>query len=288
MLKLYARLTRALMRVLGARRRKIEDGPVSLVYYTLGPAKGEPWVLLHGLGAVAATWLPVARALCRDCRLIIPELSALGGTRAPRAGLGVLQGAWTIARLIEKELGGRPATVAGISLGGWTAVRLALRRPDLVSRLVLINSGGYREQDWDEIRGLVTVHDLPGIDRLYEALFVRIPWILRMSRKGFLQTYTSPSVTETLEDLDEVDTFRDEDLARLRVPTAVIWAERDGIFRLEKARAMAASLPQVHLEVIPGCGHAVHIECPGKLVEAIQRFRRATSAKSIPLRAETA
>jgi 3-oxoadipate enol-lactonase len=288
MLKLYALLSSALLRVLGARRRRIEDGPVSLVYYTLGSAKGEPWVLLHGLGAVAATWLPVARALCRDCRLIIPELSALGGTRAPRAGLGVLQGAWTIARLIEKELGGRPVTVAGISLGGWTAVRLALRRPDLVSRLVLINSGGYREQDWDEIRSLVTVHDLPGIDRLYQALFVRIPWILRLSRQGFLQTYTSCSVTETLEDLDEVDTFCDEDLARLRVPTAVIWAERDGVFRLEAARAMAAALPQVHLEVIPGCGHAVHIECPGKLVEAIQRFRRATSARSVLLRPETA
>jgi 3-oxoadipate enol-lactonase len=288
MLKLYARLSRALLRLLGARRHRIEDGPVSLVYYTLGPAKGEPWVLLHGLGAVAATWLPIARALCRDCRLIIPELSALGGTRAPRAGLGVLQGAWTIARLIEKELGGRPATVAGISLGGWTAVRLALRRPDLVSRLVLINSGGYREQDWAEIRSLVTVHDLPGIDRLYQALFVRIPWILRVSRQGFLQTYTSPSVTETLEDLDEVDTFRDEDLARLRVPAAVIWAERDGVFHLEAARAMAAALPQVHLEVIPGCGHAMHIECPGKLVEAIQRFRRATSARALPLLAETA
>jgi pimeloyl-ACP methyl ester carboxylesterase len=245
-------------------------------------------VLLHGLGAVAATWLPVARALCRDCRLIIPELSALGGTRAPRAGLGVLQGAWVIARLIEKELGGRPATVAGISLGGWTAVRLALRRPDLVSRLVLINSGGYREQDWNEIRSLVTVHDLPGIDRLYQALFVRIPWILRVSRKEFLDIYTSPSVTETLEDLDEVDTFCDEDLARLRVPAAVIWAERDGIFRLEGARALAAALPQVHLELIPGCGHAVHIECPEKLVEAIQRFRLATSARSLPLRAETA
>jgi pimeloyl-ACP methyl ester carboxylesterase len=140
----------------------------------------------------------------------------------------------------------------------------------------------------DEIRSLVTVHDLPGIDRLYQALFVRIPWILRVSRQGFLQTYTSPSVTETLEDLDEVDTFCDEELARLRVPTAVIWAERDGVFHLEGARAMAAALPQVHLEVIPGCGHAVHIECPGKLVEAIQRFRRATSARSVLLRAETA
>lgn len=288
MLKLYALATSALLRLLGARRHRLEDGEVSLVYYSLGPARGEPWILVHGLGAVAATWMPVMRALCGECRVLVPEMSALGGTRAPRAGLGVLRGARMVARLIEKELGGRPATLAGISLGGWTAVRLALRRPDLVSRLVLINSGGYREQDWDQIKSLVTVQDLDGIDRLYKALFVRVPWFLRMSRDAFLRTFTSPSVTETLADLEEVDTFHDVDLARLRVPTAVIWGEHDGLFTVEVARAMAAALPHVHLEVLPGCGHAVHIECPGKLVEAIQRFRRATSVLPIPVRAETA
>lgn len=288
MLKLYALAMGIFLRFLGVRRHVLEDGPVALVYYSLGPAKGEPWVLLHGLGAVAATWAPVMRSLCNGCRVIVPELSALGGTRAPRAGLGVMRGAWTVARLIEKELGGRPVTLAGISLGGWTAARLALRRPDLVSRLVLIDAGGYREQDWEKIQKLVRVQDLEGIDRLYGALFGRIPWYMRLSRKGFLRTYTSPSVTETLDDLEESDTFCDEDLARLRVPTALIWGERDGLFSVEGARAMAAALPHVHLEVIPGCGHAVHLECPDRLVEAIQRFRRDTSAQPVPLRAETA
>lgn len=288
MLKLYALATSALLRMLGARRHRIEDGPVSLVYYSLGPARGEPWVLVHGLGAVAATWMPVMRALCGECRLLVPEMSALGGTQSPRAGLGVLRGARMVAKLIEKELGGRPVTVAGISLGGWTAVRLALRRPDLVSRLVLINSGGYREQDWEQIKALVTVQDLEGIDRLYKALFVRVPWFLRMSRDAFLRTFTSPSVTETLADLEEIDTFHDVDLARLRVPTAVIWGEHDGLFTVEVARAMAAALPHVHLEVLPDCGHAVHIECPARLVEAIQRFRRATAVLPVPVRAKTA
>jgi pimeloyl-ACP methyl ester carboxylesterase len=298
LLRLFGLATRLSLRLLGARRQRLEDpggSPVSLAYYSVGPADGEPWVLLHGLGSVAATWLPVMRALCRDCRILVPELSALGGTRAPRAGLGVLQGAWMVARLIEKELGGRPASVAGISLGGWTAMRLALRRPDLVSRLVLIDAGGYRDQDWDRIEHLVRVNDLEGVDRLYKALFSRVPWFFRVSRQGFLETYTSPSVTETLEDLEETDTVQDEDLARLRMPTALIWGEKDGLFTVETARAMAAALPHVHLEVIPGCGHAVHFECPDLLVAAIERFRRATAPaasgtapRTVPVRAETA
>ncbi|HEX3127808.1 MAG TPA: alpha/beta hydrolase [Thermoanaerobaculia bacterium] len=284
LLRLYAQATRLSLRLMGAKRKVLEEGPtspISLVYYTVGPDDGEPWVLLHGLGAVAATWLPVMRALSRGCRVLVPELSSLGGTRSPRAGLGVLQGAWMVARLIEKELRGRPANVTGISLGGWTAVRLALRRPDLISRLVLIDAGGYRDQDWDRIEYLVKVNDLEGIDRLYKALFARVPWFIDLSRQGFLDTYTSPSVTETLEDLEEHDTYRDEDLARLRMPTALIWGEKDGLFKVEVARAMAAVLPQVHLEVIPDCGHAVHIECPRKLVEAIERFRASTAANGL-------
>jgi pimeloyl-ACP methyl ester carboxylesterase len=280
LLRLYAQATRLSLRLLGAERRCLDDGPISLVYYSVGPADGEPWVLLHGLGAVAANWLPVMRALRRNCRVLVPELSSLGGTRAPRAGLGVLQGAWMVARLIEKELGGRAANVAGISLGGWTAARLALRRPDLVSRLALIDAGGYRDQDWNEIETLVRVNDLEGIDRLYKALFARVPWFLDLSRQGFLDTYTSPSVTDILDDMEETDTYQDEDLARLRMPTALIWGEKDGLFKVEVARAMAAALPHGHLEVIPGCGHAVHIECPRKLVEAIERFRRATPLRT--------
>jgi len=281
MLRLYSLALGLFLSLIGARRHRLDEGPVSLVYYSLGPAGGEPWVLLHGLGAVAATWLPVMRALRRGCRVLVPELSALGGTRAPRAGLGVMRGAWAVARLIEKELGGRPATVAGISLGGWTAVRLALRRPDLVSRLLLIDAGGYRNQDWAKIQGLIRVHDLAGVDRLYGALFGRVPWVMRVSRDGFLRTYTSPSVTEILEDLDEGDAFGDEELARLRMPTGLIWGEKDGLFTVEIARAMAAVLPQVHLEVIPDCGHAVHVECSGRLVAAIERFRSATSALQV-------
>ncbi len=293
LLRLYALAARLGLRLVGARRCLLEERleetdaegnvslvPISLVYYRLGPMGGEPWVLLHGLGAVAATWLPVVRLLRRGCRLLIPELSATGGTRAPRAGLGVRQGARMAARLIETELGGRPAmpampaTVAGISLGGWVAARLALSRPELVSRLVLIDAGGYREQDWDTVRRLVRVKDLAGIDLLYKALFTRVPWILRLSRQGFLRNYSSPSVTETLDDLQEMDTFTDEDLGRLSMPTALIWGEHDGLFQAGVARTMAAALPNPHLEVIPGCGHAVHFECPDRLVQALERFRR--------------
>jgi abhydrolase domain-containing protein 6 len=280
--RLFLLATALYLRLLGARRKRLVKGPLSLAYYTVGPEDGEPWVLLHGLGSVAAGWSPVLRGLRRSCRILVPELSALGGTRCPGGGLGIQQGVEILTELIESELGPRPVTLAGLSLGGWMAARLALAHPARVARLALIDSGGYRDQDWETIQSLVTIDDLAGVDRLYGALFVRVPWLMRISRTSFLKAYTSRSVRSVLQGLTAADTFTDADLARLRMPVALIWGERDGLFTVETARAMAAALPQARLDVLPGCGHALHLECPRALVQALQRFRRATAATARP------
>lgn len=275
--KLFNRVTVLYLRLLGARRRTLDAGPVSLAYYVAGPADGEPWVLLHGLGSVAASWAPVMRRLRRSCRMVVPELSALGGTRCPGDGLGIGPAVEVLRALIDRELGGRPVTLLGLSLGGWMAARMALDHPARVSRLVLVDAGGYHDQDWPNVQSLVTVQDLAGVDRLYKALFVRVPWLMSLSRATFLRAYTSRAVRNVLANLSETDTFRDADLARLRMPTALIWGEHDGLFTAAVGRAMAAAIPQGRLEILPGCGHAVHLECPRALVAALQRFRRATA-----------
>lgn len=275
---LFKLATKIWLLLVGGRRRCLRTGSVSLVYYQLGPQDGEPWLLLHGLGSVAATWKPLLRSLRGSCRLIVPELSRLGGSCIPGGGLGIRNGVEVISCLLEKEFGQQPVTVAGTSLGGWLAVRLALSRPDLVSRLLLIDAGGYRHQDWEAIEALVRVSDLGDVRRLYRSLFVHVPWIMRLSHRGFFAAYTSPAVTGVLDGLIQEDTFDDSDLRQLTMPTALIWGEKDGLFRLESAHAMLASLPNASLEVLPNCGHAVHLECPYRLATAVERFRRNTSS----------
>jgi pimeloyl-ACP methyl ester carboxylesterase len=293
LLRLAALASYGSLALMGARRVRRQIGAVSLVSFRLGPADGEPWLLLHGMGSIAGSWAPVIGPMRRGNRLLIPELSGLGGTRAPGGGIAIAHSSEVLAGLLEAELGrspARPATVVGLSLGGWMAVRLALARPDLVSRLALIDAGGYRHQDWDRIQKLVDLADLEGVDRLYRALFVRTPWVFRHSRPSFLKAYTSRGVRSILRDTTEADTFDDGALARLALPVLLLWGEKDGLFQVEAARAMAAALPQARLEVIPGCGHALHLECPRQLAEALLRFHRAAPATPSPrsARPETA
>jgi pimeloyl-ACP methyl ester carboxylesterase len=270
----FTLLTMAYLWLTGARRKRLQAGPLSLVYYQVGRADGEPWVLLHGLGSVAASWGPVMRRMRRECRMIVPELSELGGSQVPGGALEIAAGVEAVERLLAAEFGGRPVTVAGISLGGWLATRFALAHPERVARLVLVDAGGYRDQDWDEIERLVRVRDLAGVETLYGALFARVPWIMRISRGGFLKAYTSRAVTGVLDGLTEADTFDDADLGRLTMPVELIWGEKDGLFHVEAARKMAAALPDARLEVLPGSAHAIHIEHPRRLAAALLRTRR--------------
>jgi pimeloyl-ACP methyl ester carboxylesterase len=282
--RLASLVTAVFLGLLGARRRVLEAGPVSLVYYVMGPEDGEPWVMLHGLGSIAATWGPVMRRLRRSCRMVVPELSALGGTKHPEFGIGVAASGEILQTLMEREFGSRPVTLMGLSLGGWMATRLALAQPQRISRLVLVDAGGYRDQDWDNVETLIRVDDLAGVDRLYKALFVRVPWVMRLSKATFLRAYTSKAVRNVLAGLSEADTFNEADLRALTMPTALIWAERDGLFTAETARVMAAAIPHSRLEILPNCGHAVHLECPGALAAAVQRFR-LESSRTLPLTA---
>ncbi|HET9211909.1 MAG TPA: alpha/beta hydrolase [Thermoanaerobaculia bacterium] len=278
---LVSLVTALYLRLLGAHRRVLKVGEVRLVYYVMGPEDGEPWVLLHGLGSIALSWSPVMRRLRRSCRLVVPEMSALGGTRCPEFGIGVAASAEVLQKLMDREFGSRPVTLMGLSLGGWMAARLALAHPQRISRLVLVDAGGYRDQDWDNIERLIRVNDMAGVDRLYKALFVRVPWVMRLSKKTFFKAYTSKAVRNVLAGLSEADTFSDADLARLPMPTALIWGERDGLFTAGTARAMAAAIPRSRLEILPNCGHAVHLECPRALAAAVQRFR-LESSRALP------
>lgn len=268
--------TAAAAHLRGLRASTVEIGPWKLKVWRGGPANGEPWLLLHGMGATSATYFPLLGELRRDCRVVIPELSANGGTRGPGAALGVRAGAEVVAELIAREFPDRRPTVCGVSLGGWIAVRLAAQHPELASRLLLVVPGGYRNQDWRRIEAMVKVSKPSEIDTMWRALFVRPPWFLRLAwlgHVGLYWLYSTPTVREVLAALREEDAFDDADLARLEMPVALVWGERDQLFRKEVGEQMLRALPRATLTVIPEAGHAAQWERPREFLAAVRAFR---------------
>jgi pimeloyl-ACP methyl ester carboxylesterase len=208
--------------------------------------------------------------------VLVPELSLLGGTRAPRGALGVEDGARAVAALIAAEFGGRPVTLAGLSLGAWIAVRAALRSPELVGRLVLVDAAGYRDQDWAAIRQRVSIATAAELDSFARALFHRPHPFLRLLRPGLLAVFRSPAVSGAMTGVGDLDVYDDRDLALIEAPCAVIWGADDGLFPLAVGERTAAALPHAVLHAIPAAGHAVQWDRPVAFIAALEDFRRRT------------
>lgn len=266
-------VTSSALRLRGLERRRLEVLGWQVTVHRGGDPLGEPWILLHGLGATAATFLPLVEHLKSGADLALPELSELGGTTGPTAALPLPDAVEVVARLIRDLWPERRVTIAGISLGGWIAVRLALAHPRLVDRLLLVVPGGYRDQDWDRISAMVNIESYRDTEAMYRALFVAPPLYLRLARPLFFLAYRSAAVQEVVTTVEESQAFDDRDLARLDRPVGLVWGERDSLFRLEAGQAMARALPTARLEVVADAGHAVQWEKTAEFLAAVDRLR---------------
>lgn len=275
MFRIYRLGAHTALRAAGARSLHFRDGEQDLTVWRMGPRGGEPWMLLHGLGAMAAGWLPLARGLRHQCRMVIPELSTLGGSRVAGGGLALGDGLPLLEALLDQQFPGEPVTLAGNSLGGWMAMRLALSRPERVARLVLVAPGGFLDQDWERIEELLRIDDLDGAARVVAAMFLHPPLPRPLMARAFRAAFTSPAVRGPLDKLCEADCVDEDDLGRIAVPVALLWGESDGVFDMSTAERMAAALPRAHLYRLPAA-HVVQWDRPGQLLAAVEDFRART------------
>ena len=128
---------------------------------------------------------------------------------------------------------------------------------------------------------MVTVRNEADVERLYGALFHRVPLLFKLSRTTFRRVFQSPVVTGILENLAEHDLFGPEDIARLQVPVAVIWGEHDGIFSEAVGRQIARHASDGAFYLVSDVGHGLHWEAPQRLVEAMEEAQRELPAKRV-------
>ena len=61
-------------------------------------------------------------------------------------------------------------------------------------------------------------------------------------------------------------------LPSLKIPTLVVWGERDRVFPCSQAKRAVARLQEGSLALIPDCGHMPHVECPDRFLGALDGF----------------
>jgi pimeloyl-ACP methyl ester carboxylesterase len=271
----------------GFEERFAETKASRLRYFVGGPADAEPVVLVHGLGGCAANWVDLAPLLAETRRVLVPELPGHGLSTPLPAVPNLAVFADRVA-LVAKRERALPAAFVGHSLGAVVAERLALRRPDAVTALVLaaaagISSTSRRARYWLRILGIIGPRRFvaPWADSVTDSPFLRYavfghwgaadPLMLSPAAvNGFLEgtRLTSDSVSAARAVV--ADDVRPE-LDEVRCPALVLWGARDNQLPLPDAFEFARRL-DAPLRVIADCGHLLIGERPDVCADAIDSF----------------
>lgn len=253
-------------------------------------SKGPPVVLLHGLFGQGRNFTTVATALAdRGWRVTMVDLPNHG--HSP----------WTdrldydsLAAAVAEELAdvGEPVRLVGHSMGGKAAMTVALRRPDLVAALVVVDIapvdyGGAERMQGDEMPGYVTL--MQGLDLSALATRGDADAALRAdvpndaTRAFLLQSLVRDASScagwrwrlnlEVLaRDVRGLGGFPDPGGRRYEGPVLVL-AGADSPYVLDEHREVISALfPRARVVRFKGVGHWVHSQAPELFVETVAAF----------------
>ncbi len=255
--------------------------------------RGEPIVLLHGLGQSSYSWRFLVPTLAQTHRVISIDLKGFGNSDKPAdEKYSVIDQAKLIRAFIEQQ-NLKNVTVIGHSYGGGVTLALALdlasSKSKRLKQIVLMDSIAYRQPLPLAFQLLTT----PGVGQAGMALIppdVQVSQALKIAfydhgkiTADAIAAYAQPLQTQdgrdalrqTVEHLEPPDL--DEFIQRyrtLKIRSLVVWCERDKIIPLDYGRRLAQDIHATKLHVIRDCGHLPQEEQPGDTLMAIAQFLR--------------
>lgn len=235
---------------------------------------GDRVVLIHGFTQSGCSWGHLADRLTSRHTVIMVDAPGHGASASVAADLPA--GAALIG-----DVGGR-ASYVGYSMGGRFALHLALARPDLVSRLVLVSTtagiddpaerAARRDAD-DALAARIERDGVSAFVRwwLERPLFATLP-----PEAAALDSRLGNTPAGLASSLRLAGTGTQEprwgELGRLTMPVLVVAGERDSAY-LDRARRLVDSIgPNARLLAVAGAGHAVHLEAPAAVAAALEAF----------------
>ncbi len=244
--------------------------------------QGPALVLVHGGGAGAdawGNWYSCLEHYAVNFRTIAVDMPGFGKTEKPDPKkFEYTQAARNrhLAAFIE-HLGAGPVYLIGNSMGGATALGVALRRPELVSKLVLMGSAGLDISNPDlEVRKALTAYDFTreGMRRLMRVLAGpnhAIDEDLLSYRHGLTLSDESRRAMNAMRDNPKL-TYPKEEIATVVTPTLVVGGKEDKIAVLARTYGYLEVLRNSWGFVLPHCGHWVMMEAPREFVAVTRAF----------------
>jgi len=242
---------------------------------------GRPLVLVAGLAADNAFWMPSVDALAARYDLMMPDNRGAGRTTPLDASSGIPAMADDVIAVAD-HLGLAKFSIAGHSMGGMIAMDCAIRHASRVDRLVLASSTACAAA-WNNDLFATWSALFPLVERplWFRNLFY---WVLSPALLGNATAFdalvqlaaTYPYQQTPAALANQVDAVARFDaragLSSIAARTLVMAGTRDLVFRIDDAAALAKSIPHATFAAIEGAAHSFPIEAPDEFTRRVAEF----------------
>lgn len=240
----------------------------------LAGGTGTPAVILHHSWG-SPGWLPFHDELASGHQVLVPDMPGWGGSERPVWAREPRDIAIIVGHLLAAlELEG--VTLVGLGFGGYVAAELATMNPSRLNALVLVGAAGLQPEDGEILDQMMLSH------RKYIEESFR--------DESFYTDYVGEEPPEDVRDLWDLSREMTARVAwkpymfnrrlapllgDMRVPTLLVWGEKDKVVPLACAKQFEAAIPNATLTVLYGAGHVVELEEPQQLASLIADFPRS-------------
>lgn len=264
----------------GVDSKYIMVGGYRVHYFEAKPKSGPgtPLVLIHGLGSRGEDWAPlIPQFAANGYHVYVPDLLGYGRSDRPDVDYSISLQQKLVADFM-KAAGAQRADVAGWSMGGWVAAKLALDHPELVDRLVLYDSAGLYFGTFDTTS--FTPSDIAGLGRLTALLQPHPAKIPEFAAKDALRGLQANVwvVRRTVRAMTSGRDLLDFRLHALRQPTLIVWGGEDALIPLAVGESMHHLIADSSMVVAKDCGHLAPVQCSGVVLPVTLDFLKAEPA----------
>lgn len=250
---------------------------------------GSPVLLVHGFGFSAVeTWRHQLVALSRDHTVFAPDIYWFGGSE-PRDRAAMDTAAQQADGLVEllDRLGLGRVDVVGVSFGGFIALELALRHPERVRRLALLDSAGIEPTAAEEravsasfpyARGSVARLLIPEstaeLRVFLDRVFYRAPYIPWFVMRQVLAEFwrNREAKLRMAAHLSRQGFLSLDALSAIRAPALVLWGRHDRLLVPSLGARLAGAIPGARLVFLERSGHSPMLEQPEEVTRLLTTF----------------
>jgi pimeloyl-ACP methyl ester carboxylesterase len=250
-------------------------------------------VMIHGFSASTRDWDDWIRILGPHYRIISIDLPGHGLTSAPKGYKASIDGYADLIDSVTARLGAQKFVIIGNSMGGGTAWDFALRHPDRLDGLVLVDAVGWaRPRGQDSGKGPIIFRIMRS--KLGLAVLRQIdvkPLIGQGLRSAFVdEKLVTPALIDRYSDFARAPGHRDilmsiqsgartpvteATMATIKVPTLIMHGRQDHLIPFAQGQAFARVIPGSTLIAYDGVGHVPMEQIPDKSAADLDGWLKA-------------